>query len=180
MNRLSIFVLAVCAIAASLAGCNNDSCGQNRSTIPLAGFYGTGGKKIGLDSLAVYGIGGEADSAIVAVPGTRISQLYLPMQPGSDRTTWVISYKQKSLDFPELNDTLSLSYSASPYFASSECGVVMHYRLTSLSWTSHLVDSVAVTDSLFNNYDFERIKIYFRTGVEGPDEPGDITSSVRI
>jgi len=158
---LAISSLALCA--AAFSACNSDTCSQNRSTLPLAGFYNDEGTLIGLDSLIIYGIGGEPDSVIVAYPGTRISRVYLPMQPGSDLTTWVFSYKQKDLDFPELNDTLSLSCTSSPYFDSNECGVVMHYHLTHLTHTDHIIDSVAVTDSLFNNIDIERIKIFFRT-----------------
>lgn len=171
MKRLTIIVLAAVTVLITMNGCTNDTCGESRTTLPLAGLYNSQGVKTAFDSLAVYGIGGAADSAIVALPGTRITQLYLPMQPGTDRTTWVISYKQKALDHPELNDTMTLAYTSSPYFASSECGVVMHYRLTSFAYTRHLVDSIAVTDSLFNNYDFERIKIMFRTADSDDNEP---------
>ncbi len=163
MKHLLLAIISLTLCAASFSACSSDTCSQNRSTLPLAGFYDGDGRMIGLDSLVVYGIGGDLDSAVVAYPGTRISRVYLPMQPGSDVTVWVFSYKQKNLDFPELNDTLSFRYTTSPYFASNECGVVMHYRLTHMSHTDHLIDSVAVTDSLFNNIDIERIKIFFRT-----------------
>lgn len=100
MRHLLVDILALTMFVAMFVGCNSDTCSQNRSTLPMAGFYDQEGKRIGLDSLAIYGIGGDVDSAIVAAPGTRITSVYLPMQPGSDRTTYVISYKQKDLDFP--------------------------------------------------------------------------------
>ena len=37
------------------------------------------------------------------------------------------------------------------------------YTITRLSYTQHLIDSVAVTDSLVTNTDIKRLKIYFRT-----------------
>lgn len=52
----------------------------------------------------------------------------------------------------------------------------MYYDLKHLAYTTHLVDSVAVTDSTFNNVDIERIKIFFRTSTADDDnqpEEGD-------
>ena len=37
------------------------------------------------------------------------------------------------------------------------------YDITAVDYTRHIVDSVAITDSLVNNFDMERIKIFFRT-----------------
>ena len=37
------------------------------------------------------------------------------------------------------------------------------YRINSIDYTRHLIDSIAITDSLVNNFDMERIKIFFRT-----------------
>ncbi len=160
-----------------LWGCSNDTCPDNRSTVPLAGFYDSEGKSIGLDSLLIYGLGGVEDSTIVASPGTTISKVYLPMRTGADQTTWVISYKQQHLDLPIFNDTVTLSYTSTPYFASAECGVVILYRLTHLSFTTHIIDTVDVTDSLFNNVDIERIKILFRTSSQESPLPAEIPHS---
>ena len=46
-----------------------------------------------------------------------------------------------------------------------------HYRITAYTYTTHLIDSVAVTDSLITNIDRETIQIYFRTAE--PSEPAD-------
>ncbi len=42
------------------------------------------------------------------------------------------------------------------------------YRIESLTHTTHLIDSVLLTDQLFTNVEAERIKIYFRTAQEEP------------
>ncbi len=42
------------------------------------------------------------------------------------------------------------------------------YYITEMTHTTHLIDSVAITDSLVTNLDVERIKIFFRTA--NPDE----------
>ena len=43
------------------------------------------------------------------------------------------------------------------------------YRITKVDYTTNLIDSVVVTDSLINNLNIKRILIYFRTG-QNPDE----------
>lgn len=41
-----------------------------------------------------------------------------------------------------------------------------HYKVTRFTYTRHLIDSVAMTDSLITNVDRETIKIFFRTASE--------------
>lgn len=84
-------------------------------------------------------------------------------------TSWCFAYKTEELDYPEFNDTISFGYESKPYFASDECGAVYHYLITECRTTTHLIDSVIVTDSLITNLDRVRIHIYFRTAEEEPD-----------
>ena len=49
-----------------------------------------------------------------------------------------------------------------------------HYLITDYAYTTHLIDSVAVTDSLITNIDHETIQIFFRTAEPSqPDDPSD-------
>lgn len=163
-------IIPALLLAAAVTGCNSSGCTDNGSAIPLAGFYSSAtAEAVSLDSLAIFGLGAPLDSAL-ARPGAAISQIYLPMRPGAEATVWKIEYKNKDLDFPENYDTLRLYYRSIPYFASEECGAMYCYRLRALTHTTHLIDSVAVTDSLFTNADRETIHIYFRTAGEGDAE----------
>lgn len=93
------------------------------------------------------------------------------MRATKDNVMWFISYKWKNLDNLDLVDRIDLNYTASPYFASEECGVIYRYRITGCQYTRNLIDSIAITDSLITNIDIERIKIFFRTSSN--DEPED-------
>lgn len=170
MGKLLSIIAAFLTLAAVTAGCNSAGCTDNGSAIPLAGFYSSAtAKQVTLDSLAIFGVGAPLDSALTR-PGAAISQIYLPMRPGYESTVWKIEYKNKDLDFEENYDTIRLDYRSIPYFASEDCGAMYCYRLRSLDHTSHLIDSVTVTDSLFTNADRETIRIYFRTAGEGETE----------
>lgn len=162
--------MAVTALA--LASCSNVGCTENQSSLPLAGFYSMQtGKQISPDSIAVGGVDAPNDTLLLG-PGSKASQLYLPFRSTMPSTEFYIQYKQKALDFPELVDTLRFVYTATPYFASEDCGAMYHYLVTSYSYTTHLIDSVGMTDSLITNINRETIKIFFRTAEEeDPENP---------
>ncbi len=174
MRKPWLILAALCAMVVAMAveSCTNATCYDNRASVPLAGFRDSEGKKISLDSLEVYAVTGTStDSVIAATPGARISNVYLPLRPDQDVTQWVIAYRYRELNYPELNDTITLGYTSQPYFASDECGVVMRYCITSLGFTTHLIDEVELTDSVVSNIDVERMLIYFRTSIASPDQP---------
>lgn len=114
------------------------------------------------------GVGAPNDSVLVG-EGT-ISQVYLPMRSTASSTAWCFSYTQPGLDDPDFNDTVTFTYSSEPYFASEECGAMYIYNIKSVKYTTHLMDSVVLADSLITNTDIERIKIYFRTVTNDEEE----------
>lgn len=159
-------ILAVVSLAAAtlwpLTSCNTSGCTENRSAVPLAAFYNSAtGQEIQLDSVSISGVGAPADS-VLSPAGRPVSQVYLPMRPTEPSVEWCLAYKWKALDDPGLYDTIAIGYDSRPYFASEECGVYYRYRITSLSCTDHLIDSVSVADSLITNIDRVYLKIYFR------------------
>lgn len=164
MGRTLIPILTI--LAAIAAACNSTGCLDNGSAIPLAGFYSSAtGGAVSVDSLEIYGVGAPADSAVLT-PASHASQVYLPMRADKKLTQWVIACRTRVLDTPALYDTLSLAYEAIPYFASEECGAMYCYRVSEITCTGHLIDSVQLTNSLITNVDIESIKIYFRTATQ--------------
>lgn len=165
-------VAAIIASASLAAGCNSTGCTDNQNSVPLAGFYSYATfESVGLDSVEIGGVGAPADSLLLRPNefGTGFYQTYLPFRAGKERTQFFIRYMQKSLNRPELFDTLTFSYVSTPYFASEECGAMYTYRITSISHTCHLIDSVGISDSLITNVERESIEIYFRVSAETPD-----------
>ena len=165
MKRLLPLILLVFAAAA----CNTSGCYDNRNSIPLAGLYSYETlQKITLNTLMIYGIGAPGDSVLVN-SGTGVSEIYLPMRSTADNVSWVFHYTQADISGLDLNDTISFDYTSHPYFASEECGASYRYRITGCRWTKHLIDSLAITDSLITNVDIVRIQIFMRTSQ--PSDP---------
>lgn len=167
-----VYISGLLAAGALLTqSCSNVGCTENQNSLPLAGFYAMStGQAIVPDSITIGGVGAPSDTLLLTLD-SRQQQLYLPFRSTSPSTSFYIHYCQKALDYPELNDTLRFDYDAVPYFASEDCGAMYHYRVTRYTYTTHLIDSVGMTDSLITNIDRETIRIFFRTA--DPDNPDD-------
>ncbi|MDE6248079.1 MAG: hypothetical protein K2M29_00030 [Paramuribaculum sp.] len=143
--------------------CNNNGCLENQNSLPLAGFYSySSDSPLTLNSLNIGGVGAPNDS-LLCKSGDAISQIYLPFRSTADVTSFYITYADSALVAHGVRDTMTFAYDSYPYLASEECGAMYRYRITSVSYTRNVVDSIAVTDSLITNIDAERIRIYFRT-----------------
>lgn len=167
MRFLSI-ITALALVSALLPGCNTSGCLDNQSSLPLAGFYaGSTGAEISLDSVDIGGVGAVNDSLLVTA-GQSVSSVYLPFRSQCDYTAFFFHYAYPGLglDTTAMNDTIGFSYTAEPYFASEECGAMYRYTVRHLDYTTHLIDSVVIVDSLITNTDVERIRIYFRVAEE--------------
>lgn len=155
-------MIATAIAASTIPSCNTVGCLENQSSIPQAGFYSsTTDKAISVDSIKIYGIGAPGDSALNS--SINASSVYLPFRSDKPSTSFAFRYLSSYLNRPELIDTLTFDYDSEPRFVSEECGAMFFYRITKLSYTTHLIDSVAILDSLINNLDIQRIRVYFRT-----------------
>ena len=165
-------VIAVMSFAIGIiAGCSDTGCLDNRSSIPYAGFYSYQTKQaIVLEGVEIGGIGAPNDSLLMK-PEDRKTTIYLPFRFEYNNTSFFIRYVTLDPDLPGLADTLRFTYTSTPYFASEECGAMYNYQIETLNYTRHIIDSIAITDSLITNIDTQRIKIYFRTSE--PDEGGE-------
>lgn len=163
-KALRISIVAALLSAAS-AACTSTGCLENGSAIPLARMCDSAtGQTLTLDSLRIYGLGAPADSSLTSA-ADQVSEVYLPVNPAATTTAWVIEYRRKAL--LGLSDTVAMTYEAIPYLASDDCGAMYAYRVKSLAATTHLIDSIELTETLITNAESPSIRIYFRTRPAG-------------
>lgn len=188
-----LVILSMAAVAAMIGGCNTTGCVDNKSSIPLAGFYSyeTLGA-ISLSNISVGGVGAPGDSLLL--DHTSAAEVYLPFRSLHEETVFFIRYEDTgesdepdpdspdeggdssdpaesapSRAVPAVEDTLTFRYERIPYFASEDCGAMFRYRVTEFNATRHFIDSIALVDSMITNADRQTIQIYFRT--QQPDNP---------
>lgn len=147
--------------AATLAACSSDGCTDNGSSLPLAAFYTSGSTgSLSVPNLTVRGIGAPGDSLLLSAE--TVSQVYLPLRPSCDSTSFVLNYGGQSTTEARTTDTLTLRYRAVPAFVSQECGAMYVFEIGSWSATAHGIDSVAIDDPVITNANRIAIKIYMR------------------
>ena len=167
--KIRIYTAALaCALVA--ASCSTDGCLDNQSSIPLAGIYSSEtGAAISISGIQIMGVGAPNDSLLVA--SGSVQQVYLPMRSTTNTTEWCFHYTQPGIDDEAFNDYIRFTYTSEPYFASEECGAMYRYHITEVEYTTNLLESVEITESLITNTDVERIRLYFRTATPpDPDE----------
>lgn len=160
---LTICACCLTALTFLLSACNTAGCTELRSSVPRADFYSASTKTaITVDSLQIMGIGVPGDSVLYK-PSQRLSQILLPMPPEANTVSWRIAYMQNSLAQFDMADTITMDFERSPWFAGEECGAMYKYRITRLDFTTNVIDSVALVDSLVVNLDQATLAVYFRT-----------------
>lgn len=172
VNGMKALAGVVAAIALFAAGysCNTSGCTENQSALPLAGFCSsTTGNAISVSDMEVRGLGAPDDSVLYAAESTPRAEVYLPFRSTKDNTTYLFTYYVDSVT--TVTDQVTFTYTSEPRFVSEECGAMFFYHINKVDYTTNLIDSVVVTDSLINNLNIKRILIYFRTAEpENPDE----------
>lgn len=162
MKYTPLFILSI-LLGALVAACNTSGCTDNRSSLLIAGYYSSQTMKaLSVDSLEIGGVGAPDDSLLVTET-ERTGEIYLPLKSSATSLAFFIRYKSRALDDPRLYDTLRFEYTGEPYFASEECGAVYRYHISRFNYTRHLIDSIALADSLVDNADVQRMRIFFRT-----------------
>lgn len=151
---------AIVFVALLPQSCNTSGCTENQSALPLAGFYSSSGTAISVSGFDIIGVGAPGDSALYTAGQAR-SEIYLPFRSTASSTAFLFNYQADSVT--TVTDRVEFSYTSEPYFASEECGAMYRYRITGLSYTRNLIDSIGITDSLITNFNAQRIHIYFRT-----------------
>lgn len=152
-------------MATALTGCNTSGCADNQNSLPLAGFFSyETGAQISVDSVEIGGIGAPGDSLLYHA-GQSLSEVYLPFRSTQGSTSFYIRYVATGgrpvTTYPA--DTLTFHYSSMPYFAGEECGAMFRYKINRLEHTSHVIDSVAIKDSLITNVAMRQIEIFYPT-----------------
>ena len=164
-------------MALCLPGCNSDGCADNSSALPHDGVLLIVYGHASCDGLARHRRCRCPGDSLLLRSGESVYNLYLPFRFDSGSTTFRFhyDYKAQGLDDPALDDIVTFHYTSRPFFASADCGAFYEYTVMGVEYTRHLIDSIAVTDSVITNVDRERIQVFIRTAdePETPEEGGD-------
>ncbi|MBR0494008.1 MAG: hypothetical protein IKN10_04940 [Muribaculaceae bacterium] len=156
------FLLPIVLVMAALylTACNDDSCYDNGSSLPLAAFY-LGNSQQTITGLTIMGIGAPGDSLLA--DSSALKEVYLPLRASVGTTRYAIS-RWVGAGTPmaqQLHDTLTLDYEPIAYFHSAECGAMYNFNLHDVRCTINGIDSVVVITPLVTNSRTPALRIYF-------------------
>lgn len=156
------FLLPIVLVLAALylTACNDDSCYDNGSSLPLATFY-LGNSQQTITGLTIMGIGAPGDSLLA--DSSALKEVYLPLRASVGTTRYAIS-RWVGAGTPmaqQLHDTLTLDYEPIAYFHSAECGAMYNFNLHDVRCTINGIDSVVVITPLVTNSRTPALRIYF-------------------
>lgn len=161
MGKILTLYVAVLLSAVAMQSCSSSGCTENKSSIPLAGFYDSATKRaLQISGVNISGVGAES---LLLGSSEQASQVYMPLRSSQPSTAFYLNYATDTVTGVQLNDTIVFDYKSIPYFVSEECGAMYYYEITDMRHTGVMIDSVRILDRLITNTDVERIKIYFRT-----------------
>lgn len=162
MRRL-LFILVV-ALLGIVVGCSSNECLDNQNSLPVASFWSSDAspRQVAVDSLYVTAVGAPGDALVTDSTLTPISQLYLPFDIDKPQTSFRFEYQQKALKEAGITDVVTFHYDAEPHFASIACGAVIYYKITDITHSSNLIDSVTCPEGVITNKAGANINIYFR------------------
>lgn len=101
-------------------------------------------------TVSVQGIGREQ----LWLKDTVSSEIFLPLST-NDTTSFLIYFDSK-------RDTVSFIHETYQRYASMETGFYYEFKLKSIEYTHHRIDSISITDSLVIKNWHENIKLYLR------------------
>ena len=158
MKKITILLTAICYLLC--IGCDGgydcalDNIAYNRIKFYHINEYGIENEYAFPEPLTVSMMINGRDS-IVVYHMTNAKELTLPVSYTDECDTVILNF------FDRHNDTLFVGHSNIPIYQSMECGVIMHHKLTGVTYTDNFIDSLA-TNSAEINFDYnENIKLYF-------------------
>ena len=104
------------------------------------------------DSLSVTAL--DTDTILIN-RDKHIDHISLPLSYTAPQTTFVLHYSRL------LQDTIRLTHENSPHFISTDCGIAMFHKLTNITYTQILIDSIRLVNSDVNDYEKENYRIYY-------------------
>ena len=157
MNRLLHIALLALLATAALTSCNDNSCRENGSSLPLAVFYVNGSQQ-SVNGLTIMGIGAPGDSLLAEA--TAQSELYLPLRATTTTTSYKISHQVTTERL--VSDTVTIDYQPVEYFHSVECGAMFNFDIKNVRYTKHGIDSVVVVTPLVTNSTLPALRFFLK------------------
>lgn len=160
--RKALHVLLVSIVAGVMAvSCSEGDCSLLGRPRALFNLYDSESKQ-GITYLDTITITSLYTDSVLLNRRYNFSGFSLPLRYTEEETVFVLT----AVDSIGIwRDTLRISHTNKPYFSSLDCGREMFHTIQSISYTSHLLDSIVLINPDVDTYEKENFQIFYPTGL---------------
>lgn len=152
MLLLKNIALPIVFLLTGLVSCTTEGCYEDTDSEVLISLNETEDNNlITVDSITVFGLGMESDSLY---KNESLESLSLPLNPGSDRSVFVIINGLKY-------DTITINYSSRHNFISKGCGYNYLHQIESVEFTRNKIDTILIISNSVTPSDEENLRTFF-------------------
>ena len=110
------------------------------------------GKTVSCDSIIVTApaIGGDT----VLTKEKSISDFIFTLDPSNTMSTMVFKLNN-------IKDTVTITYTTSPYFVSDACGYTFCHSITGITWTGNIIDSIKLANKSVTTNVKSNLRLYY-------------------
>ena len=146
-------ILALLVLAAYPACEREGICTESRLSRVNAGFYGWDGEQEVTVFVNGFTLFGEGNDSLLYDNENSLQRFSFPMDMNAQSSTLI-------LQADTLADTLVIDYAVVPALVSYECGFTNTFEMSGVSYTKHLIDSIALIRPLADLENEENFKIF--------------------
>lgn len=128
-------------------------CTQSVLSVVNAGFYAWDGEQEVGVFIDDFTLQGEGQDSLLYDRKNSVSSFRFPMDMNAISSTMI-------LQADSLVDTLVFHYTVVPVLVSYECGFTNTFKMSGLTYTRHLIDSISLINNIANPENEENLKIF--------------------
>lgn len=161
MRRVQHIVasFAIFLVLVGMVACSGEDCPINNTVMGKMAFYDQYGEATGIGViLTVSAVRPQGDS-VVLNQQYGSSEVLFPLSYAHATDTFVFCYVNSQY---VAYDSIYISHTNTPTLVSVDCGTAMYHTITSVSSTSHLIESITLKSSEVNYDERENIQVAYR------------------
>lgn len=163
LKLLFFALIACCLLGVWATGCSESDCGMLSRPLLKLRFYSYEDKKeIKItDTLTILTTNSSNGGDSILINKERnVGIALIPFGYTQKETTYVFKY---ITEIATMTDTLWVKHTNREHFISMDCGISVFSHIDDITYTKHLIDSLAIMNPELDNNEKDNIHIFYST-----------------
>lgn len=153
MKHRAFIILLLFVITMAHFSCSSGACVDETVPSVKAVIYSSStGKIIKCDSIIVTAPAVNGDTILAKEKS--VSEFIFTLDPSGTASKMVFKLNN-------IKDTVTITYTTSPYFVSDACGYTFCHSITGISYTDNIIDSIKLADKSVTTNVKSNLRLYY-------------------